>query len=540
MATVDNKAVSKLSRQDQILLVDDNPANLKILYETLDGRGYKLLVADSGEKALSIVRKSHPDLILLDVMMPGMDGFEVCRTLKQDPATASSSIIFLSALDDTDSKVMGFDAGGVDYISKPFQVKEVIARVETHLKIHRLEQQLEARNRELQIDKASILSAMSEGIYGLSRRGEIIFANSAAGRMNACDEGSLLGRSFVQLHFNQAENPEGENAFDLDRMTERLQRVLSKNEALRIGNALFTRPDGSVYPVTFTVTPTARDDHATHAVVVFHDTTEEIRQAEELEAARQSAEAQRSQLAHISRLSMMGEMAAGIAHEVNQPLTAIVNYIRVANRIAKAEQLDKALMDETLKKIESQCLRASQVIQHIRDFVKKPLQGKEILSANTLAKDILELAEIEAKEHGIELRANIEPLLPELYIEPVQVQQVALNLLRNGMEAMGHANMRGSVKFKVAQANGKGILFEVTDEGPGVAEEHQNNLFSPFFTTKKSGMGIGLTLCQSIIHSHGGEIGFRPGESGGSTFYFTLPVRNKPVGKRDQPAESAQ
>ncbi|WP_020410497.1 ATP-binding response regulator [Hahella ganghwensis] len=525
MATAAINVIKKVSRQDQILLVDDNPANLKILYETLDGRGYKLLVADSGEKAVSIVKKSHPDLILLDVMMPGMDGFEVCRVLKQDPETARSSIIFLSALDDTDSKVIGFDAGGVDYISKPFQIKEVIARVETHLKIHRLEQQLEWKNLELQTDKTSILEAMSEGIYGLNRKGQIIFANPAACRMNSCEESELLGQSFTNLHFNHSHIPEGDNEYDLDRITERLQRVLTNGESLKIGHAMFSRLDGTVFPVAFSAASTSSGSFSTHAVVVFHDISEELEQEQELERARQSLDAQRAQLAHVSRLSMMGEMAAGIAHEVNQPLTAIVNYVRLAARISKAEDLDRESMTSTLEKIESQCLRASQVIQHIRDFVKKPLQGKEIVTGEQLAHDIIELAEIEAKEHGIELVTKVAENLPNLNVEEIQVQQVALNLLRNGMEAMEQAGVEGTIDFSVQVLEGSNkVRFDVSDAGPGVKEEFRESLFSPFFTTKKSGMGIGLTLCQSIIHSHGGEIGYQPNELGGSTFYFLLPI----------------
>jgi sigma-B regulation protein RsbU (phosphoserine phosphatase) len=128
---------------ERILLVDDNPTNLQVLFQTLEGRGYNLLVAKDGETALTIVKKALPELILLDIMMPGIDGYEVCRQLKENPATRNIPVIFLSALDDTKDKVRGLDLGAVDYISKPFQADEVIARVNTHLTIHRLQQQLQ-------------------------------------------------------------------------------------------------------------------------------------------------------------------------------------------------------------------------------------------------------------------------------------------------------------------------------------------------------------------------------------------------------------
>ena len=135
---------------ESVLLVDDNPTNLQVLYQTLDGRGYRLLTARSGEQALSIAARIHPAMILLDIMMPGLDGFETCRRLKAGPETAESAVIFLSALDEVKDKVKGLELGAVDYIAKPFDPEEVIARVDTHLKIRRLEQSLVRKNRELE------------------------------------------------------------------------------------------------------------------------------------------------------------------------------------------------------------------------------------------------------------------------------------------------------------------------------------------------------------------------------------------------------
>ncbi|MGD8989931.1 MAG: response regulator [Desulfobacterales bacterium] len=136
--------------EEAILLVDDNPTNLQLLFETLDGRGYKLLIAKDGKAALSIAGKARPSLILLDIMMPEIDGYEVCRQLKADPVTAGIPVIFLSALTDTKDKVHGLDLGAVDYVTKPFQPDEVIARVNTHLTIYRLKKVLDQKNKELQ------------------------------------------------------------------------------------------------------------------------------------------------------------------------------------------------------------------------------------------------------------------------------------------------------------------------------------------------------------------------------------------------------
>jgi sigma-B regulation protein RsbU (phosphoserine phosphatase) len=147
---------------EKILLVEDNKANLQILYELLETTGCRLLVARSGEAALAVVKRTAPDLILLDIMLPGIDGFEVCRRLKSDPATGGIPVIFLSALDETADKVRGLALGAVDYVSKPFQAEEVIARVNTHLTIHRL-------NREVRTQKSRLEHELAV-VAGLQRR----------------------------------------------------------------------------------------------------------------------------------------------------------------------------------------------------------------------------------------------------------------------------------------------------------------------------------------------------------------------------------
>ena len=147
---------------DRILLVDDDPTNLDILRHTLNGHGYKLMVATSGEDALRVALRGRPSLVLLDVLMPGMDGYETCRRLKGDPATADAAVIFLSALEDAREKVRGLKAGAVDFVTKPFEPEEVLARVHTHLTVQRLQRQLAGRNAELQRELAVAQELLTE------------------------------------------------------------------------------------------------------------------------------------------------------------------------------------------------------------------------------------------------------------------------------------------------------------------------------------------------------------------------------------------
>ena len=164
MTEVKNQEPTDAEQSERILLVDDNPTNLQVLYQTLEGRGYELLAAKSGDSAIKIARNAKPALILLDIMMPpGIDGYETCRRLKSDPGTADCTVIFMSSLTETEDKVRGLEAGAADYIVKPFQPEEVIARVNTHLTIHRLKQNLARKNEEL--DKANRFIRETFGRY---------------------------------------------------------------------------------------------------------------------------------------------------------------------------------------------------------------------------------------------------------------------------------------------------------------------------------------------------------------------------------------
>ncbi|WP_250657480.1 hybrid sensor histidine kinase/response regulator [Alkalimarinus coralli] len=392
--------------REQVLLVDDNPQNLKILYDTLDDQHYRLLLANSGDKALSIAEKSKPDLILLDIMMPGMDGYEVCETLKSNPSLKDIPVVFLSALDDVESKVKGFEKGGVDYIAKPFQPREVISRVATQIRLRRLEQALKEKNRELSADNVEM---------------------------------------------------------------------------------------------------------------------------------KKKLEAQREQLAHFSRLSTMGEMAAGFAHEVNQPLTAITNYSRVAHRLLGDNPEDnqvtnKAMLATTLNKLEAQSHRASEVIQRIRGFVKKPKSGKQELNVTSLLTDVVQFAEVDVRNNQGRVTLELPDALPNVEADEIQVQQVTLNLIRNALEASfiwqqaNNAFDEPAVVEVSAYADTRNVWVEVKDHGCGLADDAEQKLFHPFYTTKGEGMGIGLSLCQSLIQAQGGKIGFRRNPDRGTTFYFSLPI----------------
>lgn len=512
-----------------VLLVDDNPQNLKVLYETLKDKGYKLLIANDGSKALDLAHRHQPEVILLDIMMPELDGYQVCERLKADPVTADSAVVFLSALDDVDAKVRGFALGGADFISKPFQAQEVIARVRTHARVIRLERQLQERNRELESDQARILNSISEGIYGLDEHGIIEFANPAAGLIARCSAEELVGRNFFQLHFAGVV-PEG---VSMPVMATCRQGVAENQRGIDM-----LRADGSRFPAEYGASPKLDGDELHGAVVVFRDITTDLEQEQALEDARAVVQEQRDQLAHASRLSTMGEMAAGFAHEVNQPLTAIANYARVAERMLRVDAPDLGLLNETLQKIEAQSHRASEIIRRIRRFMKKPASGKEVLSVPALLEDTRQFAEVDIRDNEGGVVIEADPDLPEVVADPVQVQQVALNLIRNALESSRSAGTAEPVEVRASLVGGQCVRVCVRDHGTGLPEDAEEKLFLPFYTTKEEGMGIGLALCRSLIQSQGGDIGFERPDDNGAVFYFTLPVAGA-SGNPCGPAEGA-
>ena len=467
-----------------VLLVDDNPQNLKVLYETLKDKGYRLLIANDGEKALDLAHRHQPEVILLDIMMPELDGYQVCERLKAYPVTSDSAVVFLSALDDLQAKVRGFSLGGADYISKPFQAQEVIARVKTHARVIRLERALQARNRQLENDQARILNSISEGIYGLDARGTIVFANPAAALIMRRPVEELIGEGFFDLHFRTA----GHGCESLP-----IYATCTKGVAENQRDIEMLRADGSPFPVEYRATPKLDGDELHGAVVVFRDITAELESERALDDARHMVQEQREQLAHFSRLTTMGEMAAGVAHEVNQPLTAITNYARVAKRVLAKEAPDHELLEETLE--------IAALLEDTRQFAE---------------------VDIRNNEGGVEI--SVANDVPDVLADPIQVQQVALNLIRNALESTRSAQSEKPVEVTVAMSGTGCVRVAVTDHGVGLQDDAEEKLFLPFYTTKEEGMGIGLPMCRSLIQAQGGDIGFERPEHGGACFFFTLPV----------------
>ncbi len=239
---------------------------------------------------------------------------------------------------------------------------------------------------------------------------------------------------------------------------------------------------------------------------------------------------QEAKLQHTARLVTMGEMASSLAHELNQPLTAIANYsmglaARVRTRTSKGQSLDAVELLEMLGKTAAQAERAGKVIRRIREFVKRSEPERRDCDAATLINDAIVLAEIDARRHAIQLRLEIAPKLPTLHADPILIEQVLVNLMKNAIEAM-RTSKRRQLTIQAHRLEGH-IEFVVTDTGSGLASEIVDRLFEPFYTTKPEGMGMGLNICRSVVEAHAGRLWVESNPGGaGCTFRFTLPLPN--------------
>ena len=252
------------------------------------------------------------------------------------------------------------------------------------------------------------------------------------------------------------------------------------------------------------------------------------REAEAEERLRRSEEEvreTRERLAHVTRLSTLGEMATGIAHEINQPLAAVATYAQACSRMIRSRALDEVELLETLDRIGHEALRAGAIINKLKDLVRRRDSRHIPCDLNALVRDVAGLARLDVQHHGIDLRLELEPDLPLVVADQIQVQQVILNLVRNGMESMqGDEPCGCALVLRTRVGADDTVEVAVSDCGIGLDGEQEEAPFAPFYTTKESGMGMGLSISRTIIRAHGGKIWFRRNPDHGTTFCFALPI----------------
>ena len=355
----------------------------------------------------------------------------------------------------------------------------------------------------------SILDTVPEAMIVVDERGVMQSFSSAAERLFGYRSADALGKNVRALMPNPYR----------DAHDSYLNRYLTTGERRIIGIGRVVvgqRKDGTTFPMELAVGEMKSGNRR-----FFTGFIRDLTERQKTEARLQELQ---SELVHISRLTAMGEMASTLAHELNQPLSAISNYLRGTRRMLEgAGDEQSATMRDALEKAADQAMRAGQIIRRLRDFVSRGESERRVESVTKLVEEASALSLVGVKDRGIRVQFDFDPSVDTVIADRVQIQQVLLNLIRNSMDAM-ETSARRDLLVAVAPAGDNHVRISVADSGSGIAPDVAEQLFTPFVTTKRQGMGVGLSISRTIVEAHGGRIWVEPNPGGGTIFNFTLTV----------------
>jgi len=249
----------------------------------------------------------------------------------------------------------------------------------------------------------------------------------------------------------------------------------------------------------------------------------ELRRAEAAEEELRARQHQ-AELAQAARLSTLGGMAAGLAHEIDQPLSAIVSYANASARRIRAGDMSPAALLEVVDAIADEALSGGEVLRRIREFVRNAEASRACADLNRLVREAIHFAEVEARDLGIVLRLELAPQPLDVEVDAIQLEQVILNLVRNGFEAMADGGAPRELSIVTGARDAAAVELVVSDTGTGLSQAAAGRLFEPFFTTKRDGLGLGLHISRSIIEAHGGQLWASPNPPRGAAFHVVLPI----------------
>ncbi|NJO07222.1 MAG: response regulator [Chloroflexaceae bacterium] len=481
-----------------LLIVDDNVTARHMMKTLLQSDAYTLVFAHDGQTALEHAARVVPDLILLDVMMPDMDGFEVCRRLRATQMLAEVPIIMVTALDDRESRIKGIIVGADDFITKPVDPVELRARVHTITRLNRYRRLMGER---LKFERVTELSP--NGILIVNASSTILMANPTFLKMVRMPEAEPISGQVVHRFFEPEERY---------RYTDAVNSVLSDPEHIEHFETVWLRNDGSRFPVELDI-GYIEWDNAPAIQMVVRDISERV----QLEAMAIENE----------RFAANSVLSATVAHEVNTPL----HTIKTCLYLADSNDTEQRAM--YLKVAQDEIDRISHILRQLLDLYR-PHEGAETqIDANALIERMLILTGNVFAQNGIRVEKQLQPELGQFLGRPDQITQVLLNIILNAVAAMpnsGELTLR-TRNVNDPKTNALFIEIEISDTGIGMTPEVQVRIFDPFFTTKPEGSGLGLAVCQRLVSQHRGSISVEsvPGE--GSTFRIRLPRVTLPAEK---------
>lgn len=358
----------------------------------------------------------------------------------------------------------------------------------------------------------SIIDIVPEAMIVINGRGIIQSFSATAERMFGYTAAEVIGNNVTLL----MPSPYREEHDDYVKR----YRGTGEQRIVGVGRVVAARrKDGSTFPIELAV-----GEIWSASQRFFTGFVRDLTERQETEARLQELQ---SELAHVSRLTAMGGMASAIAHELNQPLSAIANYLKGSRRMLDGSADERlAILRDAVDSAAEQALRAGQIIRRMRDFVSRREGERQVENIVTLIEEASALALVGTKDRGVRVTFDFDPRVDLILADKVQIQQVMVNLIRNAIEAMEDSNER-NLTVRTKPADDMMIAVHVDDTGSGISEEMAAKLFQPFATTKRHGMGVGLSISRTIVEAHGGQIEAEARPGGGTTFRFTLPAVTK-------------
>ena len=498
----------------RILVIDDDPFQVQLLVTILKLENYEIVGYKDNLKALEDAAWIMPDLILLDLIMPQLDGFEICRRLKADEKTRHIPIIFVTAKKDQDTESEGFKVGAVDYITKPFNPVVIKARIRTHLELKRHRDSLEhlVRERTAERDKSQkqFQDLVEKSLVGVAivQDEKVVYQNpelirtveGLTEKIEARDFGFIHKEHLQPLRSAYQSMMEGrQNNIEID------IRILAQGHGERDGEYRWfnCRANSFVYQ--------GRDAILINLVDITH--------TKELERL----------LLNRNKMASLGRIASGMAHEIRNPLTGITSFLYTLEQLCESKTLlpkDIDLMKEIVGQLKLASHKVDAVIKRVLDFSRPTAPQMVLIDVNRCLENVTGLTAVTMRKAGIQVSTSLTKNLPRCYGDVALVEQVFLNLIQNAARAL-----KGDAENKkiaiTSYAKGNLIFIAVSDSGPGVPEELKEKIFDPFFTTNSDGSGIGLSIAQRIVTDHNGTLKVGSGKLGGAQFTVSLPIEKR-------------
>jgi two-component system sensor histidine kinase TtrS len=368
-----------------------------------------------------------------------------------------------------------------------------------------------------------ILDSVGDGIFGVDLEGNCTFANKAMVKLTGWGVDELIGKNqHKMLHHSHADG----SPHPVDDCP--VYSTTKEGKPRYINDDVFWKKDGSSIFVEYSSTPIKGEkDKIIGSVVVFRDTTER-------KLVEDKNREHQLQLAHVARLSTLGEMASGIAHELNQPLTVINNYSRACIRMLESNEANPGSMggqcSDVMEKISAQAERAGAVIKQIRHFVNKDLPEKKPVKIANMLDTVMELTRMEISRRNVNFTLDLDESVQLVLVQDTQIEQVILNLLRNAIESMEEIpRKKRNLVLQTRRVSNDKVLIKVIDSGTGIPDDVLEQVFDPFVTTKEEGMGLGLSISQGIIEAHDDQIIIEKNPNGGLSFSFKLDIVDFPI-----------